>query len=273
MANIAAGTYRKPIGIAALILTVLALLMTLLAIPAAAAPSAAACVTRAAFVADVTVPDNSVQAPDAVIIKTWQLRNTGSCAWGPGTEVDSLAFAGGDQLGAPAQVPITAAIGPNQTGDVSVRLTVPTTAGTYTSQWKLRRTNGVTFGLGASGATPFYAKFVVTGSGGMQPPPGAVRIQFNAGATVGSVQSAVTSPATKDYLVRASAGQWMTVAIVSRNSAANFSIVGLADGVPYKHIVNEDRLFSFVVERTQDHLVTVQVPAGTADFVLSLSIY
>jgi hypothetical protein len=32
-------------------------------------------------------------------------------------------------------------------------------------------------------------------------------------------------------------------------------------------------MFSFVVERTQDHLITVMVPSGSADFVLSLSIY
>jgi hypothetical protein len=147
------------------------------------------------------------------------------------------------------------------------------TAGTYTSRWKLRRTNGTTFGIGANGATALYARFIVKGDGGMQPPRGATRIQFRAGATVGSVQSADTFPATKDYLVRASAGQQMTVAIVSRDDAANFSIVGLADGVPYKHIVNEDRMFSFVVERTQDHLITVMAPSGSADFVLSFSIY
>jgi hypothetical protein len=250
----------------------LALLMTTGMLPAAAAPSTAPCAYSAAFVADVTVPDNSVQAPGVAFTKVWRLRNTGTCAWGPGTEVDSLAFAGGSQLGAPSVVPIAAVIRPNRTGDVAVTLTSPADAGTYTSRWKLRRTNGATFGLGSSGSTPFHARFVVSG-GGTQPPPGAERIQFKPGATVGSVQSAVAFPAAKSYLVRASAGQRMTVAIVSRNDAANFSIVGLADGVPYKRVIFEDRMFSFVLERTQDYLVTVQVPSGRADFVLSLSIY
>jgi hypothetical protein len=153
-----------------------------------------------------------------------------------------------------------------------VTLTAPSTAGAYTSRWKLRRTNGSTFGLGASGATPFYARFVVGGSQ-TEPPPGAERIQFKPGATVGSVQSVVASPAAKVYLVRASGGQRMTVAIVSRNDAANFSIVGLADGVPYKRVIFEDRMFSFVLERTQDYLITVQASSGKADFVLSLAIY
>lgn len=272
MAKRVASIHRIPTGEVASFFTALALL-ALLALPAAAAPSAAACVYRAAFVSDVTVPDSMVQTPGVAVLKVWRLRNTGTCAWGPGTEIDSLAFAGGDQLGAPAQVPLAAAIGPNQTGDVSVTLTAPATAGTYTSRWKLRRTNGVTFGLGEGGATAFYARFVVKGGGQMQPPPGSERIQFKPGATVGSVQSAVVFPSVKAYLVRAIAGQRMTVAIVSRGNLANFSIVGLADGVPYKRVVFEDRMFSFVLERTQDYLITVQVPDGKADFVLSLSIY
>jgi hypothetical protein len=80
-------------------------------------------------------------------------------------------------------------------------------------------------------------------------------------------------PAVKSYLVRASAGQRMTAAIVSRNDAANFSIVGLTDGVPYKRVVFEDRLFSFVLDPTRDYLIAVQVPSCRAEFVLSLAIY
>jgi hypothetical protein len=53
------------------------LVLTIPALPAAAAPRPAACVHRAAFVADVTVPDNTVQPRGAAVKKVWRLRNTG----------------------------------------------------------------------------------------------------------------------------------------------------------------------------------------------------
>jgi hypothetical protein len=36
---------------------------------------------RAAFVADVTVPDGTNFAPGTTFVKTWRLKNNGSCTW------------------------------------------------------------------------------------------------------------------------------------------------------------------------------------------------
>jgi hypothetical protein len=260
-------------GVRRIVLAVIVLSMLVFpAGPAAAAPaSQAGCTYGAAFVSDVTVPDNSVVTAGATFTKTWRLRNTGSCAWGPGQPVDALSLVGGHDLGSSRVVPLTLTIWPGQAGEVSVRLVAPALAGTYRSEWMLRRANGTVFGLGAAGTRAFYVQFVVQGSG-QQPPPQGERIQFAAGSAVGSVQGRVAFGAAKTYLLRARAGQEMTISIVSPYNVANYSIQGATDLVPYKRFEFEDRHFSFVLSMTQDYLVTVAVPAGTHSYILSVAI-
>jgi hypothetical protein len=48
---------------------------------ATATPVTAGCTDRAAFVGDVTIPDQTSIAPGAAFIKTWRLRNDGTCTW------------------------------------------------------------------------------------------------------------------------------------------------------------------------------------------------
>ncbi len=265
-------------GLGAGVLLILVLVASSLTAAAAAPEPAitasnqpAPCTYRAAFVADVTVPDNTAMPPNTAFMKVWRLRNTGTCAWGPGKPVDALAFAGGSQLGAPALVPLTAVINAGQVGDVAVTLTTPAAAGTYRSEWKLHRVDGLTFGVGAAGATPIYVKFRVLG-GGPTPPPAPQRIQFAAGTTVGSVQGTVTFGAQKSYVLGARGGQAMVVTIVSANEVANFAITGGTDGQPYKRLVNEDRYFTMVLPATQDYRIDVATPGGTASYILSVAI-
>lgn len=263
-------------GIGAVALLVLVLVTSTLVAAAAPEPAITAssqmapCTYRAAFVADVTVPDNTALPASTAFSKVWRLRNTGTCAWGPGKPVDALAFAGGSQLGAPAIVPLAAVINAGQVGDVAVTLTTPASAGTYRSEWKLHRADGLTFGVGSAGLTPIYVKFRVLG--GPPPTPGPQRIQFAPGATTGSVQGAVTFGAQKSYVLRAAAGQAMVVAIVSANEVANFAITGVTDGIPYKRLVNEDRYFTMVLPSTQDYRIDVATPGGTASYILSIAI-
>ena len=83
------------------------------------------CITSAAFIANVTVPDGSVLAPNTPFVKTWQIRNAGTCDWGSGL---TLAFVGGAQLGSPAVV----AFPPTHAGttrDISLNLKAPAPAG------------------------------------------------------------------------------------------------------------------------------------------------
>jgi hypothetical protein len=46
-----------------------------------ATPANASCTDSSKFVADVTIPDNTVVASNTPFTKTWRLKNTGSCTW------------------------------------------------------------------------------------------------------------------------------------------------------------------------------------------------
>ena len=50
-----------------------------------------ACVDKPVFVADVTIPDNTVIAPGTTFTKTWRVRNDGNCTWGPGLTFHALS--------------------------------------------------------------------------------------------------------------------------------------------------------------------------------------
>ena len=98
-----------------------------------------------------------------LIHRAWSLQNIGTCTWGPGYE---LSFYGGRNMGSggvafessfptePARRNILidnnfliAPEGkPNQTANLEVLLTVPTTPGIHQSYWRMRNPHGVYFG-------------------------------------------------------------------------------------------------------------------------------
>jgi len=96
-------------------------------------PAAAACM-QAAFVTDVTVPDGTHFDNNEAFVKTWRLRNSGTCDW-PADTV--LVFASGTQMGSTSSVPV-GAVAAGQTVDVSVNLTAPQDSGNFTGLWKLQ---------------------------------------------------------------------------------------------------------------------------------------
>ncbi len=255
-------------------LLLIALLLVVGVPVAGAAPDVqSGCTTRATFIADMSYPDNAVVAGGSAFVKTWRMRNDGSCAWGPGQSVDSLEMVGGSLMGAATRVPLATTVRRGQTADISIKFQAPADDGTYRSEWKFRRTNGLLFGVGASGATPFYVQVVVKAAG-PTPTPEGERIQFPAGATVASVQGRVSDNGRRTYLVRARAGQPMRVALVSANPSANFSLVGVTDGQPYKRVEVGEPWFYLVLPSTQDYRIDVRVAsgAGTASYVLAIAI-
>lgn len=110
--------------------------------PVADVLGAGGCTLNASYVADVTVPDNTFFPPDTAFVKTWRIRNSGTCNWTTGF---SLVFVGGDQMGGEAAVavPPTAA---GSTADVSVHLTAPAAPGTYRGNWRMQSDTGLAFG-------------------------------------------------------------------------------------------------------------------------------
>jgi hypothetical protein len=119
---------------------------------------------KAAFVADVTVPDGTVMYPGQAFTKTWELKNVGTCAW---TSAYQLVFVSGAQMGGPnsANFPLqqgqTVPVG--KSVRVSVNLTAPTTAGSYRGYWMFKNPSGQQFGIGTQGTTPWWVDIKVSG--------------------------------------------------------------------------------------------------------------
>src|SRR5512133_1995136 len=107
--------------------------------------SAAGLCNAATFISDVTIPDSSILNPGAALVKTWRLKNSGTCTW---TTAYSAVFDSGDQFGGNTSVLIPVNVVPGQTVDITVNMSAPVAAGHYRSYWKLKDTNGIKFGLG-----------------------------------------------------------------------------------------------------------------------------
>lgn len=107
------------------------------------------------YIKDVTYPDNSVVAPGQALDKTWALMNTGTCAW---TTAYSMTFVSGEKMGGSSTL-LTQAVPSQQQANVTVKLTAPTAAGTYTGYWRLANSQGSAFGQQVS------IIIVVSGSG------------------------------------------------------------------------------------------------------------
>jgi hypothetical protein len=111
-----------------------------------------------AFIADVTVPDGTVFDSNTSFVKTWRLKNAGTCTWNTSYAV---VFDSGAQMGAPSVVNLTQNVPPGSTVDISVNMTAPATNGSYKGDWKLRNESGVIFGLGSTATKTFYVAIEV----------------------------------------------------------------------------------------------------------------
>lgn len=132
----------------------------------------ATCTRSIGFEEDLTVPDDTVFNPGEEFVKSWRLRNTGTCPW---IEGYSLAFVGGDQMGSPETQPLEKVVAPGQTVDVSVALTAPEESGEYRGNWQIADANDEPFGVGGLIEEAFYTQIVVEVPG-PTPEPGSAAI-------------------------------------------------------------------------------------------------
>jgi hypothetical protein len=151
-----------------------------------------------AFVKDITIPDGTTIPAGANFIKTWQLKNTGRCAWS--TEY-SIVHVKGESLGFNTDG-LDASVESGSTTDVSVTLQAPSSPGSYRSYFQLKNKRGVVFG------SKFYVDFKVV----VQPtnsPDLNVKYEFATrycdAAWVGN-STAITCPGTEG-----SSNGWMKV--------------------------------------------------------------
>jgi hypothetical protein len=97
-------------------------------------------------------------APGETFTKTWRLKNLGTCTWTPDYK---LVYNSGTQMGGTTATKLPAYVAPGQTVDISITLTTPSSAGSYTGYWMLRNPAGTLFGSGDKANIPFYVDIVV----------------------------------------------------------------------------------------------------------------
>lgn len=112
---------------------------------------------RVTNVQDITVPDNTVFKPGETFTKTWRLTNGGGTTWSPDFK---LIFYSGDQMGATA-VTLGRSVVPNDTVDISVNLTAPSTPGTYQGNFMMQTSSSNLFGIGPAANNAFWVKIAV----------------------------------------------------------------------------------------------------------------
>lgn len=108
------------------------------------------------FVADINYPDDTGVAAGSDFVKTWKIRNVGTCAWGAGYK---LAYAGyTDKMNGVPQ-PITTVVQPGQEIEVSIQFKAPTKPGVYVSAWTMANPQSINFF--DDRGKPFYVRVVV----------------------------------------------------------------------------------------------------------------
>jgi hypothetical protein len=96
----------------------------------------------AKWVADVTVPDGTEMTPGQDFVKTWKIKNTGSCTWGTGY---TLIHGYDEKLDGVAE-PLTTAVAPGEEVEVSVRFKAPAGVGEHRSYWRMQNASSSAFG-------------------------------------------------------------------------------------------------------------------------------
>ncbi|MGE5072587.1 MAG: NBR1-Ig-like domain-containing protein [Anaerolineae bacterium] len=124
------------------------------------------CTDSAAFVKDVSVPDNVLFSPGTPFTKTWRLKNTGTCVWDSSYLVYWISGATMTQQPGYFIVPAGQSVQPGESVDVSVGMTAPMEVGYYTSYWGLKGRAGqfMPIARGAAGNS-FFVKIRVSDSG------------------------------------------------------------------------------------------------------------
>jgi hypothetical protein len=120
------------------------------ALPTSAAPAATVSLGDACnnnvFEGDITIPDGTILKPGQDFVKTWAIRNTGTCTWDEGY---ALVFIGGDKAIDPVNFKFKKKgdfISPSEGVNISISLTAPLAPGKYQGTWRMQSDSGYYFG-------------------------------------------------------------------------------------------------------------------------------
>jgi hypothetical protein len=98
-----------------------------------------------------TIPDNKTYAPNTNFVKSWTIRNDGTCIWDSSYR---FIFMGGTQMGGLSSMSLPKVVAPGDSVTLSVSLKAPSTDGAYTGTWVLKSGSGEMFGN-------YWAKIIV----------------------------------------------------------------------------------------------------------------
>lgn len=115
--------------------------------PTATGPTSAVSATpscyKLKFLQDLTIPDYTVMQPATVFTKSWQVQNTGTCAWQPGFQV--ILIGGVAMGGSPYK--LSTAVNPGGKVAISIKMAAPTNqSGLIQGTWRMVDLNGSQFG-------------------------------------------------------------------------------------------------------------------------------
>jgi len=108
-----------------------------------------------------SVADQTNFTPGTSFRVVWTLRNVGPTEW---TNLYSLKFIGGDQMGAVASVVLTKNVKYNETAEITVDFVAPTTLGAKKSNWCLYNASNQCF-------YPVFIEIVVVAGSATTPTP------------------------------------------------------------------------------------------------------
>lgn len=126
--------------------------------PTAATP--VICVNWLEFVEDITIKDKTVVVPGKPFTKTWKVKNAGTCEW---NDTYKIVFSHGDQMDALSEIsfPKSVLVKPNDTIELSVYMTAPSSPGSYAGYWLLQSGSGQKFGDGQNRDKAIWVKVEV----------------------------------------------------------------------------------------------------------------
>jgi len=130
---------------------------TATAIPPTKTPVPIPC-NAASYIEDVTIPDWSTLYAGESFVKTWKVKNVGTCSW---TKEYKIFFFGGNQMDAGSAIAFPKTVNPGETVNLSVSMTAPSTTGSFSGSWMLKAANGTVFGVGYSYDVPLTVNLKV----------------------------------------------------------------------------------------------------------------
>ncbi len=235
--------------------------------PSATPHGDGACTFQAAYVSDVSIPDNTQIGPGISFVKTWRIRNEGTCTWGPdGYALNQLVYVGGDRMGGSTSVALPDDVSQGGTLDISVNLTAPTTPGSYTGYWMLALSDGTRIGFGPEGDQPLTVVIKVP----TNTASGATRVQFTEGGTSAAESGSLNANQSGKYVVNALKDQLMLLTLSSSSDQTKMSLIGSDGKTPTLLANSPNTTINARLPSSQDYIVTVTSGSQAANYSLNI---